>query len=240
MQPALTPLEQQQLNVAGAPSPTFWHHVRFRLVRRVVERTGARAVVDVGAGSGLLGEALRSTDVDYRFTEDSAALRSSLVARFGAAAEHRDGAAIDRSSVVTLLDVIEHVERDDLLLGRLFDAMAPGSVLVVTVPALPALFSSWDADLGHHRRYTRAGAAEVVGDAGFEIEEASYLFPELLPIALLRRWRASDGTAAEFPRLPGWIDRVGRAISTATSTARRWWPAGTSVLVVARRPEAPA
>lgn len=239
MQPALTPLEQQQINVAEAPAPTFWHRVRFDVVRRHVERTDARAVLDIGAGSGLLGDHLRQAGIDYTFTEASAPVRAALVARFGRAAESSDDASIGADTVVTLLDVIEHVEDDLALLTDLRGRMEPGAGLVITVPAMRWLFSSWDRDLGHHRRYHRSDARRLIEAAGFELVEVSYLFPELVPVALLRRFRTSDGTAAEFPTLPNWLDRVGAAISSASTAVRRFWPVGTSVLVIARRLESP-
>jgi SAM-dependent methyltransferase len=235
MQP--TPLEQQQLNVAAAP--TFWHHVRFELVRRHVAARGARTVLDVGAGAGLLGEHLRSGPVRYRFAESSPSLRAALANRFGPEALD-DELTIDSHTVVALLDVIEHVDDDAALLRGLSHRMAPGAGLVVTVPAMRWLFSSWDRDLGHRRRYSRRAARAVVQDAGFDVIEASYLFPELVPIAALRRFRPSDGMAAEFPALPRVIDHLGRWVGTATTWARRAWPFGTSVVVIATRPEATA
>jgi SAM-dependent methyltransferase len=232
MQPS--PLEQQQLSVASAPAATFWHHVRFELVRRHAERSGAHTIVDIGAGSGLLGEHLRDADLEYRFAESSPRLREALVARFGRAALD-DGRPLDDGTIVALLDVIEHVDDDGALLGRIAERMRPGAGLVVTVPAMPWLFSSWDADLGHHRRYRRADAADVVRTAGFEVLAARYLFPELVPVAALRRFRASDGSAADFPELPRAVDRVARGVGATTTAVRRIWPVGTSVVVTAVR-----
>lgn len=232
----LTPLEQQQLHVA--PSPTFWHRVRFELIAAHLRTRPTTAVLDVGAGSGLLGEHLRPSGVRYRFTESSPALVEALVARFGASARD-DGAPITSDTVVTLLDVIEHVDDDAGLLTSLAARMQRGAGLVVTVPALGWLFSSWDTDLGHHRRYGRRELTALVERCGFDVDEASYLFPELIPPALLRKLRRSTGEAAEFPVLPAMIDRVAAAISGATARLRRWWPAGTSVLVVARRSSDP-
>ena len=238
MQSALTPLEQQQLDVAGASSAGFWHRVRFDLVAHIVAEVDARRVIDVGAGSGLLGEHLRGMPVtgavEYRFTESSASLRAVLVERFGVGAERTAGEHVDAASVVTLLDVIEHVDDDAAMLDDLHRSMAAGATLVVTVPAMRWLFSSWDTDLGHRRRYHRRDAASVVRGAGFEVEEASYLFPELVPIALLRRWRRSDGDHADFPELPAWLDRVAARVGRVSTRLRRIWPVGTSVVVVAR------
>jgi SAM-dependent methyltransferase len=232
----LTPLEHQQLHVA--PAPTFWHRVRFGLIVDHLRSRPTTAVLDVGAGSGLLGEHLRPSGVRYRFTESSPALAAALTARFGETALD-DGGPITSDTVVTLLDVIEHVADDAGLVTDLAARMRPGAGLVVTVPALRWLFSSWDTDLGHFRRYGRRELAALVERCGFEVHEASYLFPELIPPALLRKLRRSTGDAADFPHLPAAVDRVGAVISGTTARLRRWSPAGTSVFVVARRSSEP-
>lgn len=228
----LTPLEQQQLDVA--PTPTFWHRVRFGLIVDHLRTRPTTAVLDVGAGSGLLGDHLRPTGVRYRFSESSPALRQALTERFGESALD-DGAPIRSDTVVTVLDVAEHVEDDAGFLAELADRMQPGAGLVVTVPALGWLYSSWDTDLGHFRRYGKRELRALVERCGFDVHEASYLFPELIPPALLRKLRRSTGEAADFPNLPSFVDRVAAVVSGATARLRRWWPVGTSLLVVAHR-----
>lgn len=231
----LTPLERQQLDVA--PKATFWHRVRFDLVVSHLRSRPTTAVLDVGAGSGLLGDHLHPTGVRYRFSEASPALLAALETRFGAGSVD-DGGPITSDVVVTLLDVLEHVDDDEALLRELADRMRPGAGLVVTVPAGTWLFSSWDTDLGHHRRYTRRDLAALVGRCGFEVGEASYLFPELVPPALVRKFRRArrtHGSAAEFPHLPAVIDRTAAAIGHTSTRLRRWWLFGTSVVVFARR-----
>lgn len=233
----LSPLERQQLHVAQRPRTTFWHRVRFDLVHRHAVQLGSTSVLDVGAGSGLLGHHLASArpPLDYRFTESSAVLRDALVDSFGPDALVPDDGPIPATLTVAVLDVIEHVEDDAALLSGLARRMEPGTGLIVTVPAMRWLFSSWDVDLGHFRRYDRSDAASVVTGAGFEVIEVAYLFPELVPPAALRRVRRSDGATADFPDLPAWVDRTAETISSATARFRRRMPIGTSVLVVARR-----
>jgi SAM-dependent methyltransferase len=228
----LTPLEQQQLHVA--PESTFWHRVRFELVAAHLRTRPTATVLDVGAGSGLLGEHLGPTGVRYRFSESSPALLTALTARFGEQSVD-DGGPLASDTVVTLLDVIEHVEDDEALLCDLGERMQHGAGLIVTVPALRWLFSSWDRELGHHRRYTKRQLSSLVERCGFEVLEAGYLFPELVPPALFRKLRRHDSGAAEFPDLPATVDRVAASIGRTTARLRRWWPLGTSLLVVGRR-----
>lgn len=229
---SLTPLEHQQLHVA--PAATFWHRVRFEVVLAHVRQRGATAVLDIGAGSGLLGDHLAGTGIGYRYAEESSTLLEALRARFGEESLD-DGAPIGCDTVVTLLDVIEHVEDDAGLLGELAARMEPGAGLVVTVPAMRWLFSSWDRDLGHHRRYQRAELSALATRCGFDVEETGYLFPELVLPAAIRKFRRSDGAPAEFPTLPAAVDRVATALGRGTARFRRRWPCGTSALLVARR-----
>lgn len=229
----VTPLERQQLGVVH--QTTFWHRVRFGIVLRLARRIGATTVVDLGAGSGMLGTWLRDAGggLDYRFAESSPTLAAGLRERFGTASETVIGGVLPERCVVALLDVIEHIDDDVAALSAVGATMDPTSRLVVTVPAMPSLFSAWDTALGHHRRYTRRTLRRSLEAAGLRVETVSYLFPELLPIAVLRRVRPATGDGADFPVLPTWVDRLGGAVAGASARLRTIWPAGTSLVAVA-------
>ena len=161
-------------------------------------------------------------------------LDGELERRFGVAARYPIDATIDKNSVVAILDVIEHIEDDAAALRSLADRMEPGAQVVVTVPAMPWAFSSWDTELGHFRRYTRAQLRTVLSSSGFDVTECSYFFPELtvmLPVRKLRRKRA----AVDFPTLNPTVDRLAYAISSTTCRVRRAWPFGSSLVAVASR-----
>jgi hypothetical protein len=102
------------------------------------------------------------------------------------------------------------------------------------------LWSWWDEQLGHHRRYTRRRLAQAVVGSPVELLEVSYLFPEMVLPALVRQRvgrRASRPQTgdADFPTFPGPIDRTLEVLGSMTYRSRAWWPFGTSVLLVARR-----
>ena len=66
-----------------------------------------------------------------------------------------------------------------------------------------------------------------------------FLFPELLPLALVRRWRggAAPGDATvEFPDLPRALDGTLYVIGRATQVLGNAVPVGTSLFAVATRP----
>jgi hypothetical protein len=217
----------------------FWHRVRWYAVRSQLPRDRPFKLVDVGAGVGLLGEYLHEEFpwADYAFTEPIPALEQRLEARWGATANVWNEARFTGADVVTLLDVAEHIEDDRAFLRELVDKMPVQSRLVMTVPALQSLWSHWDVALGHFRRYDKAMVREVFAPLPVDLLEVSYLFPEMLPAAVVRRrsTREADDEAAEFPDLPSPVNRVLEAVGTGTMRMRHLWPRGTSVFVVARR-----
>ncbi len=241
----ISALERQQIQVIT--KPTFWHHVRYEVVRRVIVKSRNTNVTDIGAGAGGLGDhlLLRAPSIEYRFEESSALLSDALMLRFGVQARGSGYQQFSSGSAVSLLDVLEHVEDDAAMLAEIADRMQPGARLVLTVPAMSWLFSAWDRDLGHFRRYSRRSITSVVEGTGLRVDEASYLFPELVPVAILRKLlRPSPkvntklpaaGRNADFPTLPNMVDRVLRAVATATARFRKLWPIGTSVFVVATK-----
>ncbi len=233
-----TPLERQQVQVTDPAQVTFWHRVRFELVTRYASSVGARGVLDIGAGSGQLGDWLLAThpDLGYRFEELSPLLDQQLTARFGAERRSSPEAPIAAGTLVALLDVLEHIDDDRAALDHIAGRMAGGDHLVVTVPALQWAFSSWDTELGHFRRYSKRTLRTVVERAGFVVERVDYLFPELLPLLPLRKLRRAPREHVDFPQLGPLATRLGYTLGSATAAARRWWPAGTSVVLTAVRP----
>jgi hypothetical protein len=237
-QQPITHLEQQQILVAGAAGDTFWHRVRFRLVDQAAQRAHATTVLDVGAGSGQLGDwlAAKGRTLTYRFEETSPVLDEALGAHFGA--DHRSDmkAPIPVTSLVTMLDVLEHIEDDTAALTTINGRMAPGGQLLLTVPAFQWAFTSWDTALGHHRRYSKRQLKAVAIAAGFELTSSAYLFPELLPLVAVRKLQRNEREHADFPSLPRIVDRSAELFSRATTAVRRIWPAGTSVVALLTKP----
>ena len=232
-----TPLERQQLELVDPSAHTFWHWVRFAIVADVAERSAATAIADIGAGSGMLGDRLGETHphLTYRFDELSPALDAALAERWGADRRIEANATIGTDSVAAMLDVIEHIEDDVAALRAWHARMAVGTQLVVTVPALQWAFSQWDVDLGHHRRYSRRTLRASLESAGFLVRRCDYLFPEMLPLVVKRKFVSSSGDDADMPVLSDRVNRIGNAISSTTSRVRRIWPAGTSVVAIAER-----
>jgi hypothetical protein len=213
----------------------FWHRVRWRAVRTVLEQGPVGEVADIGAGAGLLGRYLTRDypSAGYRFEESIESLEKILEGSYGSDANLRGRTDIP-SPIVTLLDVLEHQEDDRAFLASLLDRMVVGARLVVTVPALDALWSEWDTELGHYRRYDKRTLRRVFDGLPVRLDEISYLFPELVAPALVRR-ALKGGGGTEFPVVSRPLNRLLYALGVGTLGIRRLSPFGSSLFAVATR-----
>jgi SAM-dependent methyltransferase len=232
-------LENHLLQQQTLTDRYFWHEVRWRAVQRYLPPTPV-TLVDVGAGAGLLGRQLATDrpDVRYRFVEPIPSLAAQLQREHGAAALATIEDLGD-ADVVVLLDVLEHQPDDVAFLRELTATIQPDVRLVLTVPALPHLWSAWDVDLGHHRRYSRRSLRGALEAADLGVDEVSYLFPELWPVGMARRVRhpartAGGGTPSEFRPLPRPVNATLIGVGALGISCRRALPFGTSLLAAAR------
>jgi 2-polyprenyl-3-methyl-5-hydroxy-6-metoxy-1,4-benzoquinol methylase len=90
------------------------------------------------------------------------------------------------SDAVLALDVIEHLDDDRVAVTRLGRLARPGGALIVSIPALPSLFTEFDAIQGHRRRYLPETLGAAFADPGLLLERTFWGGRWLVP-ALLRR-----------------------------------------------------
>ena len=103
--------------------------------------------------------------------------------------------------------------------------------MLIAVPALQALWSSWDEQYGHYRRYSRRMLSVACADVGLDVVRMTYIFGWLTPLAwVLRRSSLRTHNAAE----PGATSTIAHVLSTAERAAARRMrlPVGTSLLAL--------
>lgn len=199
-----------------------------------------KKVAEVGAGIGSITRVILEHPVDHlvafepssnMFPQLAAAVRSEPRATavhglFGA------GQAGQEFDSVVYINVLEHVERERDELSAAHAALRPGGHLLVFVPALAWLFSSFDREIGHFRRYSRDGLERVVTHAGFEVVESRYfdiagILPWYVHFTLLGLGMGR-GSVSLYDRL---VVPPMRVLEGAVRP-----PLGKNVLLVGRRP----
>ncbi|MBI5386917.1 MAG: glycosyltransferase [Verrucomicrobia bacterium] len=71
---------------------------------------------------------------------------------------------------VVCLNVLEHIEDDLGVLQRLYQVLPPGCRVVFLVPFNPKLFSRFDQEVGHFRRYQKEELESKMQSAGLRVE----------------------------------------------------------------------
>jgi len=222
----------------------FWHRLRWRAVASHLPTDRAFRLLDVGAGAGLLGVFLQRDfpKATYMFVEPIESLQQYLETSYGVTANAAGLSSFSGIEYVALLDVLEHQADDRRFLAELLERMAAGAMLIITVPALTGLWSGWDVALGHHRRYDRSGLQRALDGLPVQVMEMSYLFPEMIPLALLRKRLKPPSPngqptveSAAFPDLPRVVNDGLYAVGRCSLAVRRYSPTGSSLLTVLRK-----
>jgi SAM-dependent methyltransferase len=135
--------------------------------------------VDVGCALGSFVDHFLEHGVDsYTGIEPDPELRSLFKERHADARVHlaRVGDATDPALVEEMraascdtafsVNVLEHIERDDLALKHMIEGTASGGHICLLVPAHPFLYGTLDALDHHYRRYTKRTLKALVSRAG--------------------------------------------------------------------------
>jgi SAM-dependent methyltransferase len=213
----------------------WWYRERRRLLARSVSDLTPGHALDVGAAGGgntrvLQGLGWQAAALEYGVTgAEVCAARSVPVVRGDATALPLGAGSLD---LVVAFDVLEHLDNDKAAVAGVFDALRPGGMFVVAVPADPRLWSAHDDAVGHVRRYTRQTLTDLLEGAGFELEPMKSWNVLMRPLVALRR-RSSTGS--DLDHLPNIVNRALYAVIAA----ERYLPVqqlpGVSLLVRARR-----
>ena len=227
------------------------------IARDVAARLPARCrVLEIGCGTGNTLRVLRET-----FSPDSLVVGVDLFQEGLAYARRRIAvplvcARIEQPpfavpfDLVGMFDVLEHIDDDGAGLREVRRLTTPGGYFMVTVPAHRALWSQFDEESHHCRRYEPDELRERLTAAGFAVEYLTPFMSTLYPIVRLSRWLSgiANRTRRSLGRDPTPIiqhdlsvrpvidDIIGFVLRQETVALRRrlQLPIGTSLLALAR------
>jgi SAM-dependent methyltransferase len=223
----------------------WWHRGRQRIVHSAIEQWAPPRprILDVGCGTGHTTASLQRFGPVLGVDSGSTALLHAQARNVDVARSSASHLPVARESVdlVVALDVLEHLDDDAAAAREMLASLAPGGLLVATVPAYSSLWSSHDVRLGHRRRYRRRQLRDLLESAGFRIERCSYVMWAPLPFAAAVRLAerfAPKPAASGYVRVPRPLNELLTRIVGIDARLVRWvaLPFGLSVLAVARRP----
>ena len=229
----------------------FWFAWRFAAFQTLLAHIGvdpARTleVLDIGGGSGVLRQQIEratSWTVDVADINETA-LRGCPPGRGRQLyydVEDRREELVSAYDMVTLFDVLEHVEDGRALLCACRDHLRRGGLFCINVPALKWLYGHYDRVAGHLVRYTRSSLNAELTPLGLRVMGLRYWGFSLVPLVGLRQLLLA-GRPDERETIrrgfapPGRLfNRLMRAVMRVeTVVVRNPWM-GTSVLAICRR-----
>jgi len=239
-------IDEHYRELAKLDRTYWWFIVRHRITMRMIERALGRkpsSVLDIGAGAG----GFLKTLVDEGFADSSRVLALEPSPAAQEVLAQRRLPILDRPltelarvevdpfpEVVTLLDVLEHLDEPVQTLMDIAGRLPPDGLVVILVPALPSLWSKWDELLAHRRRYTKRLLREHLLAAGFDPLSIQYCFAGLtLPAWYRARFGMESAEAGQFARVGPGLNSV---LTNVFDLESRFplWPLGTTLAAVAR------
>jgi SAM-dependent methyltransferase len=233
----------------------FWYRARERIIVSTLQKEiggfQGQRLLDVGCGTGRVLAALEEAGMNVCGLEVQLEGLRYARKRTNAPLVCLDAAQmpfVEQFDVVSLCDVLEHIEDELALLRSCKKAMRAGGRILVTVPASMKLWSRFDELDGHKRRYTKPHLRSVIERAGFGIISIEYFNVLLFPFQyayrkggnLLGRAKVAGMDDREvFLRShdlpPRWLNALFSGLLWAERTLFPWiaWPFGTSLVAVA-------
>ncbi|MEQ8822261.1 MAG: class I SAM-dependent methyltransferase [Sumerlaeia bacterium] len=237
----------------------WWFQGRLKMIMTILdtylpEKPRPGRVLDVGCGTGLMLRTIAEWrpigfDFSHLALEFSASKGAENLVRGDVVKLPFADESLD---LILALDLMEHVERDDLLIREFNRVLRPGGCLMATVPAHQYLWSDHDIALHHFRRYSHKSLLQLLADGGLQPIKYSYgisfVHPGIVAFRMLQRAkqrllpRKNGQAKAHLIPLPGPLNRamIGLLHTEASLLRRMNLPQGTSLMTLARKTGAAA
>jgi 2-polyprenyl-3-methyl-5-hydroxy-6-metoxy-1,4-benzoquinol methylase len=229
----------------------FWFQWRLAAALNQIRESGIPVdenlrVLEVGAGTGVLRDQLEAAT---RWTVDITelnleALRAARPGRgrslYYDILEERES-FVESYDVIVLYDLVEHIPDTHSFLRAALRHLKPGGYLLINVPALQSLFSTYDTVAGHLRRYDRESLRGELHGTDVTVLDVRYWGLTLVPLLVARkvllalRPPTPDVIRSGFVPPGPLVHAALRVLMRVETAVIRRPPLGTSVLLSGRK-----
>jgi 2-polyprenyl-3-methyl-5-hydroxy-6-metoxy-1,4-benzoquinol methylase len=194
----------------------WWWRAREAAVVRVLQEhcsaDSRRRILDIGCGDGLLFDKLapwgdvEGVEICRELISSDNPWRSKIY--LGPFDELYQPAR--KYGLILMLDVLEHFADPLAALRHASRLLEPNGLLLIHVPAFPALWTSHDDFNHHYTRYTQRSLRHVLRQAAYDVSQLQYTFywtcPVKLAIRAKERLLATSSKPAAVP--PSWVNTI--------------------------------
>lgn len=223
---------------------SFWFLHRGKCIQSLITNYPAKYIADVGGGNGKVSRMIQDMGIEslliepMKYATDVAAKNGQKNIIQGTI--ESSGIKSDSLTAIGLFDVLEHIENDTDFLTQLHAKLEPGGIIYLTVPAYQFLYSNFDSNVGHFRRYRLKELKNKAAEAGFKVLFSSYLFAPLPIPILIRKLRKPSATVSQSDHVKS-NSVVGKILQLILAPERvfikhKWKvPFGSSCILVAKK-----
>ena len=152
-----------------------WRSYQLSLIKKYINNK----ILEIGPGGGEIIENFVNDKNQITLIDNDSELCGVLNEKF----KNNKNVTIVNSNIkftnekydtILYMDVIEHIEKDIDELDLACDRLTNDGKLVIVVPAFNFLFSSYDKDVGHYRRYEKKDFKNYVKNKNLNILSLKY------------------------------------------------------------------
>jgi ubiquinone/menaquinone biosynthesis C-methylase UbiE len=179
-----------EFNTAEEGSDGWWTMHRNLILTKSLKKHKTSEILEVGAGNGGVAKFLHSKNIDVVCLEPYLNGASQIASQgILSICGSLDELKLSSSSIAAIgfFDVLEHIEYPQAVLSEAHRVLEENSLIYIMVPAHQYLFSNFDKQIGHFRRYSKSNLRTELEEAGFEMIETRFMFVTLLPVVMFQR-----------------------------------------------------
>ena len=116
-------------------------------------------------------------------------------------------------NTILYLDVIEHIKEDKKEIMKALNLLKKNGNLIINVPAFPYLYSNFDKDVGHYRRYSKSDFKKKLQGLNFQKVNLIYFdtigfFLSLLSKLFISNYKKNFDKKIKFWDSMIWVSRI--------------------------------
>ena len=222
---------------------SWWYQTRNCIIRKALRPIPRNhALWDIGCGTGVVAESLIDDGREVIGLEPSA-VGAVIASSYGLTIlpTTLESLHLPNESIQTIMlfDVLEHIADRQDFLREIQRVLTPGGYLLISVPAMNWLWSSFDIDERHHLRYTKKKLSSELSSNGFRVTKTGYyFFLTVIPLFMLRALPFRFGLRSQL------TDRsavgasggvLGRILTRIETLIALQVPLGSSLFAIAQR-----
>ncbi len=217
-------------------------------LKRTVSNLHSSKLLDIGCSEGAFLDYLNDHNVDFNAIDiDENAISFCHERGYSDRVKHGNIFSIpfedETFDIVTMLDVVEHVEDDGKAMKEAMRVCRKDGLLLFILPAYQWLWSSNDVAYHHKKRYSKKMVLDLISRSGLKIESISFFNMLLFPVFVIATFYKKvfpDHTRTNvMKKTPGALNwMLGKVMDVENwliTTAGIYLPFGSSIIVAVKK-----